>query len=98
MTPEQRQQTVDFLRQLAAWLEDGEQLELKNIDGDWLPVDVDSFFNRFASWAGIVRTKPMERWLVKWKCGESTYDNQDEAAKCETLPEYVRTVHLREVQ
>ena len=102
MTPEQRQKNVDFLRQLAEWLEDGEELETRNIDGDWLPLDIDSFFHRFASWQGIVRVKPkpLERWLVELTfCGVwcNTREEADELARIHAT-EHVRTVHLREVQ
>jgi hypothetical protein len=100
MTPDQRQQTVDFLRQLAAWLEDGEELE-QQYGGQWTPI-VPSFFDGVMAWKDSVRVKPkpLERWLVELTyCGVwcNTREEADELARIHAT-EHVRTVHLREVQ
>ena len=101
MTPDQRQQTVDFLRQLAAWLEDGEELE-QHVGGQWQPVRP-SFFDGVMAWKDSVRVKPkplMEVWFVELAYGGIYYDSDDALAVSEREkdPDYVRTVHLREVR
>jgi len=96
MTPEQRQTTVDLLRQLATWLEDGEELE-QYVGGEWQPIGP-TFFDGVLYWQGSLRAKPMERWFVKLKLGGIYYDTASDAERHELDSDYVRTVHLREVE
>ena len=109
MTPDQRQQTVDFLRDLAAWLEDGEELEFLS-RGEWGTVPTVIFDGIWdLAWRVRVKPKPLELlegWLVILK-GVSVSANV--AIYCESedavarvvdanRDEWIRTVPIREVQ
>jgi hypothetical protein len=100
MTSDERQQTVDFLRKLAEWLEDGEELE-QQFGVDWQPLRP-SFFESVMGWKDRVRVKPkpMEVWFVQLTYGGIYYESDDTLAVSEREKDsdYVRTVHLREVQ
>jgi len=101
MTTDERQQTVDFLRQLAAWLEDGEELESRLPASEWTPMPHDVFYGWFVEWRNRVRAKPkpLEVWFVEMTYGGIYYESDDAlvVSEREKDPEYVRTVHLREV-
>ena len=98
MTNDQRQQNVDFLRQLAEWLEDGEELE-QFVGGKWQPIQ-STFFRGVTSWKDSVRVKPvpLEGWLVIVTTGYLYCTTPDEAKDAAARSNHVRTVHLREVQ
>jgi len=101
MTNDQRQQTVNFLRQLAEWLEDGEELQYRSYTGTWGAVPTVIFDGIVDISERLrVKPKPLERWLVELTyCGVwcNTREDADELAKIHAT-EHVRTVHLREVQ
>jgi len=101
MTSDERQQTVDFLRKLAVWLEDGEELE-QRFGVYWQPMRP-SFFESVLAWKDRLRVKPkppMEVWFVQLTYGGIYYESDDALAVSEREkdPDYVRTVHLREVR
>lgn len=98
MTNEQRQQAVDFLRQLSEWLEDGEELE-QQYDGRWQPVQP-TFFDGVTALVNNVRVKPqpLEGWLVIFKIGHLYCTTPEDAKSAERRSDYVRTVPMREVQ
>lgn len=97
MTPEQRQERVDLLRQMADWLEDGTELE-ECTSGKW--VDLGShLWNAIGSWVGKVRAKPkpLERSIVLLACGDCTFTDADDAKRYCDVNSGLRIVHLREV-
>jgi hypothetical protein len=101
MTSDERQQTVDFLRQLAEWLEDGEELE-RQYGVDWQPIRP-SFFESLMAWKDRVRIKPkpLEGWLVLLEGRGTIYcESENDVARAvdANRAAWIRTVHLREVQ
>ena len=98
MTPEQRQELVDFLRTLAEWLEDGEQLE-ECTRGKWNPLSENQWAG-LRSWVGKIRVtpKPIERWLVLVPAGDCEFTNEADAKRFFENNHGLRIVHLREVE
>ena len=101
MTNDERQQAVDFLRQLAEWLEDGEELE-HQFGVDWEPIRP-SFFESVIHWKDRVRIKPkpLEGWLVLLKDRGTIYcESEDDVARTVNANRktWIRTVPMREVK
>jgi hypothetical protein len=93
-----QQQAVEFLRRLATWIEDQTELEYLSCN-KWGSVP-SVIFSGILDMSERLRVKPVEAWLVKLTSGGIYCDTKDQAEHLERLKiaEYIRTVHLREVE
>jgi len=91
-----QQQAVEFLRRLATWIEDQTELEYLSCN-KWGTVP-SVIFSGILDMSERLRVKPMERWFVKLKIGGIYYDTAADAERHKLDSDYVRTVHLREVE